>query len=188
MELGGNAPFIVFDDADIDRAVEGAMVAKYRNSGQTCVCTNRFFVQAGVYDEFVEKLADGVAQAEGRRGPRGRHPAGPADRREGGREGRGIRRRRQGQGRQDRRRRQAPRARRLVLRAHRDRRGEARHAVHEGRDFRPGRAGVPVRDGGRGDPACQRHGIRPCLLFLHRQSRPSLPRDGSPEIRHGRHQ
>jgi succinate-semialdehyde dehydrogenase/glutarate-semialdehyde dehydrogenase len=57
MELGGNAPFLVFDDADIDRAIEGAMTAKYRNSGQTCVCTNRFFVQAGIYDEFVEKLA-----------------------------------------------------------------------------------------------------------------------------------
>jgi succinate-semialdehyde dehydrogenase/glutarate-semialdehyde dehydrogenase len=57
MELGGNAPFIVFDDADVDRAVEGAIVAKYRNSGQTCVCTNRFFVQDGVYDKFVEKLA-----------------------------------------------------------------------------------------------------------------------------------
>lgn len=57
MELGGNAPFLVFDDADIDRAVEGAIAAKYRNSGQTCVCTNRFFVQAGVYDSFVEKLA-----------------------------------------------------------------------------------------------------------------------------------
>jgi succinate-semialdehyde dehydrogenase/glutarate-semialdehyde dehydrogenase len=57
MELGGNAPFLVFDDADIDRAVEGAIVAKYRNSGQTCVCTNRFFVQAGVYEEFVQKLA-----------------------------------------------------------------------------------------------------------------------------------
>jgi succinate-semialdehyde dehydrogenase/glutarate-semialdehyde dehydrogenase len=57
MELGGNAPFIVFDDADVDRAVEGAIVAKYRNSGQTCVCTNRFFAQDGIYDEFVEKLA-----------------------------------------------------------------------------------------------------------------------------------
>ncbi|GGA83764.1 NAD-dependent succinate-semialdehyde dehydrogenase [Brucella endophytica] len=57
MELGGNAPFLVFDDADLDKAVEGAMVAKYRNSGQTCVCTNRFYVQAGVYDAFVEKLA-----------------------------------------------------------------------------------------------------------------------------------
>jgi len=57
MELGGNAPFLVFDDADIDRAVEGAMAAKFRNSGQTCVCTNRFFVQAGIHDVFVEKLA-----------------------------------------------------------------------------------------------------------------------------------
>jgi succinate-semialdehyde dehydrogenase/glutarate-semialdehyde dehydrogenase len=58
MELGGNAPFLVFDDADLDRAVAGAITAKYRNSGQTCVCTNRFFVQAGIYDEFVEKLAE----------------------------------------------------------------------------------------------------------------------------------
>lgn len=58
MELGGNAPFIVFDDADLDRAVEGALVAKYRNSGQTCVCANRFYVQAGIYDAFVKGLAE----------------------------------------------------------------------------------------------------------------------------------
>ncbi len=57
LELGGNAPFIVFDDADIDRAVEGAMASKYRNTGQTCVCANRLYVQEGVYDAFVEKLA-----------------------------------------------------------------------------------------------------------------------------------
>jgi succinate-semialdehyde dehydrogenase/glutarate-semialdehyde dehydrogenase len=56
MELGGNAPFIVFDDADLDRAVEGAMVSKFRNAGQTCVCANRLYVQAGVHDAFVEKL------------------------------------------------------------------------------------------------------------------------------------
>ena len=56
MELGGNAPFIVFDDADLDRAIDGAMIAKYRNSGQTCVCTNRFLVQAGIYDRFVARL------------------------------------------------------------------------------------------------------------------------------------
>ncbi|MFT4823584.1 MAG: succinate-semialdehyde dehydrogenase/glutarate-semialdehyde dehydrogenase [Halioglobus sp.] len=56
MELGGNAPFIVFDDADIDSAIEGAMISKYRNAGQTCVCSNRLLVQDGVYDEFVEKL------------------------------------------------------------------------------------------------------------------------------------
>jgi succinate-semialdehyde dehydrogenase/glutarate-semialdehyde dehydrogenase len=57
LELGGNAPFIVFDDANIDSAVEGAMASKYRNAGQTCVCANRIYVQDGVYDEFVEKFA-----------------------------------------------------------------------------------------------------------------------------------
>ena len=56
LELGGNAPFIVFDDADIDSAVEGAMASKYRNAGQTCVCANRFYVQEGVYDAFVAKF------------------------------------------------------------------------------------------------------------------------------------
>ena len=60
MELGGNAPFIVFDDADIDRAVAGALASKFRNAGQTCVCANRFLVQDGVYDAFAEKLAAGV--------------------------------------------------------------------------------------------------------------------------------
>lgn len=57
LELGGNAPFIVFDDADLDAAVAGAMISKYRNAGQTCVCANRFYVQAGIYDAFAEKLA-----------------------------------------------------------------------------------------------------------------------------------
>ncbi len=61
MELGGNAPFLVFDDADVDAAVEGAMISKFRNGGQTCVCTNRFYVQDGVYDEFVAKLAKRVS-------------------------------------------------------------------------------------------------------------------------------
>ena len=61
MELGGNAPFIVFDDADIDAAVDGAMLCKFRNAGQTCVCANRLYVQAGVYDEFSAKLSKAVA-------------------------------------------------------------------------------------------------------------------------------
>ncbi|MBZ5488424.1 NAD-dependent succinate-semialdehyde dehydrogenase [Halomonas aquamarina] len=72
MELGGNAPFIVFDDADLDAAVDGAIASKFRNAGQTCVCTNRFLVQDGVYDAFVEKLTArvealkvGDGQAEG---------------------------------------------------------------------------------------------------------------------------
>ena len=60
LELGGNAPFLVFDDADLDAAVEGAMASKYRNSGQTCVCANRIFVQDGVYDAFASKLTEAV--------------------------------------------------------------------------------------------------------------------------------
>ncbi len=68
MELGGNAPFIVFDDADVDAAVEGAMLAKFRNNGQTCVCANRIYVQSGIYDRFAEKLAtamDGLSLGDG---------------------------------------------------------------------------------------------------------------------------
>jgi succinate-semialdehyde dehydrogenase/glutarate-semialdehyde dehydrogenase len=60
LELGGNAPFIVFDDADLDAAVEGALIAKYRNGGQTCVCANRIYVQSGIHDRFAEKLAEKV--------------------------------------------------------------------------------------------------------------------------------
>ncbi len=62
LELGGNAPFIVFDDANLDAAVEGAIISKYRNAGQTCVCANRLYVQAGVYDAFAEKLVAAVAK------------------------------------------------------------------------------------------------------------------------------
>jgi len=62
LELGGNAPFLVFDDADVDAAVEGALVAKYRNGGQTCVCANRIYVQDGIHDAFVERLAEKVSQ------------------------------------------------------------------------------------------------------------------------------
>ena len=62
MELGGNAPFLVFDDADVERAVDGAIAAKFRNTGQTCVCTNRFIVQSGVYDAFVARLAEKAAE------------------------------------------------------------------------------------------------------------------------------
>lgn len=62
LELGGNAPFIVFDDADIDKAVAGALSSKFRNSGQTCVCTNRLYVQVGIYEQFCQKMTEKVAQ------------------------------------------------------------------------------------------------------------------------------
>ncbi|CAB3655330.1 MULTISPECIES: NADP-dependent succinate-semialdehyde dehydrogenase [Paraburkholderia] len=68
LELGGNAPFIVFDDADVDAAVQGAIASKYRNSGQTCVCTNRFYVHDTVYDQFAEKLAAAVSRLKVGRG------------------------------------------------------------------------------------------------------------------------
>jgi succinate-semialdehyde dehydrogenase/glutarate-semialdehyde dehydrogenase len=77
MELGGNAPFIVFDDADLDAAVEGAMASKYRNTGQTCVCANRLLVQAGVYDAFTEKLAAAVTGLKVGDGLKGETQQGP---------------------------------------------------------------------------------------------------------------
>ena len=94
LELGGNAPFIVFDDAHVDAAVEGAIISKFRNMGQTCVCANRIYAQEGIYDAFVAKLTTAVVEAQGRRRDGGRRHAGAAHQRGGGREGRGARRRR----------------------------------------------------------------------------------------------
>ncbi len=77
MELGGNAPFIVFDDADLDAAVAGAMASKYRNTGQTCVCANRIYVQAGVYDDFVARLSKAVLAMKVGDGLQGETQQGP---------------------------------------------------------------------------------------------------------------
>ena len=80
LELGGNAPFIVFDDADLDAAADGAIISKYRNAGQTCVCANRLFVHDKVYDAFAAKLADRVRALKVGEGTAGRRQPGPADR------------------------------------------------------------------------------------------------------------
>jgi succinate-semialdehyde dehydrogenase/glutarate-semialdehyde dehydrogenase len=77
MELGGNAPFIVFDDADLDAAVVGAIASKYRNTGQTCVCANRILVQSGVYDAFTRKLVDAVSKLRVGDGLKGATDQGP---------------------------------------------------------------------------------------------------------------
>jgi succinate-semialdehyde dehydrogenase/glutarate-semialdehyde dehydrogenase len=77
LELGGNAPFIVFDDADLDAAVQGAIASKYRNTGQTCVCANRLLVQQGVYDAFVGKLVDAVGKLRVGDGLQGSTEQGP---------------------------------------------------------------------------------------------------------------
>jgi succinate-semialdehyde dehydrogenase/glutarate-semialdehyde dehydrogenase len=77
LELGGNAPFIVFDDADLDAAVEGAIASKYRNTGQTCVCANRLLVQDGVYDRFTEMLSEAVSKLRVGNGLEGETEQGP---------------------------------------------------------------------------------------------------------------
>ncbi|MBJ6749315.1 NADP-dependent succinate-semialdehyde dehydrogenase [Geomonas anaerohicana] len=77
LELGGNAPFIVFDDADLDAAVEGAVISKYRNTGQTCVCSNRFLVQEGIYERFAEKLTQAVSVLKVGDGLKGETQQGP---------------------------------------------------------------------------------------------------------------
>ncbi len=117
MELGGNAPFVVFDDADLERAVDGAMASKFRNAGQTCVCANRLYVQSGIHDAFVARFKEkteamrvGDGREDGRR-------AGADDRHGRRREGRGLRRGRGGEGSGDRHRGRAARTRRDLLRA-----------------------------------------------------------------------
>ena len=178
LELGGNAPFIVFDDADLDAAVEGALASKYRNSGQTCVCTNRFYVQSGIYDAFVEKLA---ARAQGlkvgsgfesgvQQGPLidanalAKVQAHVADARAHG--ARVLTGRR------------AARTRRHVLPADRAGRRDERHAGRARGDFRPGRPGVPLHDRRRGRDAGQLDRVRPCglLLLARRRARVSRRR------------
>ena len=94
MELGGNAPFLVFDDADVDAAVEGAVIAKMRNIGEACTAANRFHVAEKVQDEFTEKLAAQARRDAGRARHRGRRQGRPADRRDPARQGQGARRRR----------------------------------------------------------------------------------------------
>ncbi|HCV3140728.1 NAD-dependent succinate-semialdehyde dehydrogenase [Acinetobacter baumannii] len=77
LELGGNAPFIVFDDADLDAAIEGALIAKFRNAGQTCVCVNRFLVQAGIYEKFIAALSQKIQNFNIGNGLEARHDIGP---------------------------------------------------------------------------------------------------------------
>ena len=111
LELGGNAPFVVFDDADLDAAADGAIIAKYRNAGQTCVCTNRFFVHDSVYDAFAAKLVERVQALKVGPGTEAGVTQGPLIDAAARRESRGAHRRRDGAGRARGHRRQAARAR-----------------------------------------------------------------------------
>ena len=151
LELGGNAPFIVFDDADLDAAVEGAIASKYRNTGQTCVCANRLLVQDGVYDAFAEKLADAVRKLKPAPGlEAGRRRRGRSST-TSGREGGGAHQRRAGERRAARRRRPSACARRPLFRADGADRRHAGDAAGARGNVRAGRAALPVHDRRGGD-------------------------------------
>ena len=175
MELGGHAPLIIFDDADIDAAVKGAMACKFRNSGQTCVCTNRIYVQDGVYDAFAAKFTEAVKALKVGPGHEPGVEQGPLiepaavdkverhveDATEQGRQGAGGR--------------QAACPRRPVLRADRALGVHARDGDHQRGDLRPGGAALPVQGRGRGDRARQQDRVRPRQLLLRARRRPGVP-------------
>ena len=170
MELGGNAPFIVFDDADLDAAVSGAIACKFRNAGQTCVCANRIYVQSGVYDEFVRKFAQAAGYLKVGNGLEIGTECGPlideaalakveehlADALAHGGE---------------------------VVAPH-----PCRHESSARRNLRPARPRVPFRERSRRVATGQRHRIRPGRLLLHPQPRHGHAHNGRLGIRHGRHQ
>jgi len=186
LELGGNAPFIVFEDADLDAAVEGAMVSKYRNAGQTCVCANRILVQRSVYDAFAAKLTAKVEALKVGPGTEEGVTIGPMI------EEKAI----------------------AKVEAHiADALSKGATLVTGGKrlgglffqpgiltgvthdmavtheeTFRPPRPPVRLRHRRRGRPHGQRHDLRPCRLLLYRESQPRGPRGGDAGIRDGRPQ
>ena len=188
LELGGNAPFIVFDDADLDAAVAGAMVSKFRNAGQTCVCANRIYVQTGIHDAFVAKLTEAVGKLRlGDGADAGDHHR-PADQSGRADQDRGAYRRCRCQGRDAGRRRQAFGAGRQFLRTDPDHRRASRDAGGGGRNLCPARPGVPLRHCRGCDRRGQRHHFRPRRLFLRPRPLAGLAGGRSARIRDRRGQ
>ena len=175
LELGGKSPLLVFDDADLDDAVGGAMLGNFYSAGQVCSNATRVFVQAGVHDAFLDRLAPAHRADRARRPDgRGRHH-GAADLRAAGRAGHGLHRPRRGRGRAARLRRRAgahPGLRgRLLRRADGLRRGDRRDDDRARGDLRPGDVGAALRGRGRGGRPRQRHPLRPRRRRLHPRPR-----------------
>ena len=188
LELGGNAPFIVFDDADLDEAVAGAIASKYRNTGQTCVCANRLLVQDArlrrVHGEAGQSRRDARAGAgleAGRRRDRSSTTT-PSQRSNSTLQMRWRRARHLVA------RRPSSYPRRPLLRADGAHRRDRRDARRERRDLWAGRTALSLQDGRRGDCDGQRHGIRPGVLFLRPRHLARLARRRGTRGRHGRRQ
>jgi len=188
MELGGNAPFIVFDDADLDAAVEGALASKYRNTGQTCVCANRLLVQDKVYDALRLQTHRKSKGDESRQRHGTRRRAGTAHR-----QGRGGKSRRTHRGRALERRespdrRQAPRPRRHLLRAHRPSQRQHHHESNERETFGPVAPLFRFKDEKEAIKLANDTEFGLASYFYGRDLKPHVARRRSPRIRHRRHQ
>ena len=167
MELGGNAPFIVFEDADIDAAIDGAMIAKMRNMGEACTAANRFYVHEKVHDEFAKKLTAKMGGAEDGQRPRRRRQSRAAGQQRRPRQGDRAGRRRGEEGRQGADRRQDAGRPGLLLSGDRAHQRVRRRQDAERGNLRAGRLDPDLQDRGRGDQARQRHRIWPGRLSLH---------------------
>ncbi|MGX1472793.1 UNVERIFIED_CONTAM: acyl-CoA reductase-like NAD-dependent aldehyde dehydrogenase [Streptomyces canus] len=168
MELGGNAPFIVFEDADLDKAVDGAMLAKMRNMGEACTAANRFFVHHSVAEEFGRRLAERMGALVVGPGTRNGVDVGPLIDRTGRGQGGGSGRRRGGARRPGPRRWPYAGGPGLLLSADRTHRRVPREPPHGHGDLRSRRRDPHLRRRGRGDPASQRHPLGSGRLRLHR--------------------
>jgi succinate-semialdehyde dehydrogenase/glutarate-semialdehyde dehydrogenase len=188
LELGGNAPLIVFDDADLERAVEGIVASKFRNAGQTCVCANRIYVQSGIYEALSQRLVQAVEAMRVGSGLEAGVVQGPLI------DARAVAKVREHiddaltQGAQLRTGGKPHATGRHLLRAHGAHRRDAAHARGARRNLRPARAAVSLRHRRRSHRHGQRHGVRPCGLCVHRRPPPHLARGRAAGSGHGRHQ
>ena len=191
MELGGNAPFVVFEDADLDKAVDGAMLAKFRNIGQACTAANRFIVQRSVADEFARRVTERVQAMKIGRGTEDGVTIGPLINAARGREG-VVARDRRGRARRARaHRRRGDRRARHLLRAHGGHRRPARQRHPPRGDLRPRARDRPLRHRGGCRAHRERHRVRARLLRLHREplarsADDRAPRDRDDGPQHGR--
>ncbi len=188
LELGGNAPFIVFDDAHVDAAVEGAIISKFRNMGQTCVCANRIYAQEGIYDAFVAKLTTAVSRLKVGDGTEAGVTQGPLINEAAVKKVEEHVADAQKKGAKVVDRRQAAQARPHLLRADGHLRRRRLDAGRARGDLRSRRAGLPLQGRSRRHPPRQRHPIRPCVLLLRSRSGPGVARRRGARVRHGRDQ